>query len=128
MDKDKYASHMVLGSEPPRLNCIKPTTGEERKRVQSTQDTVDDARELKPSGGSLADEVTGGNGHLRCTKPYTLGTWNVRGMSLGKLDVIKREMHRTRTDMIGISEMHWKQGSGEKRCSLRGEQENLKMR
>ena len=87
---------MVLDSEPPRPNCTNPTTGEERKRIQSTQDRVSDARELKPSEGSLADEVTGGNGHLRCTKPYTLGTWNVRGMCLGKLDIIKQEMSRTR--------------------------------
>jgi len=101
---------MVLDSEAPRLNITNLATGEERERIRSTQDNVDDARELKPSGGSLADEVTGGNGRLRCTKPYTLGTWNVRGMSLGKLDIIKQEMHRT--DILGISELHWT-GSGE---------------
>ena len=28
-------------------------------------------------------------------------------MSVGKLDVIKREMARTKTDIMGISEMHW---------------------
>ena len=52
MDKSKQASHMVLDSEPPRLDSINHATGEERERTRSTQDSIDDARELKPSGGS----------------------------------------------------------------------------
>ena len=94
----------MLESEPPRLDSINRATEEERERIRSTQDSINDAGELKPQGGSLADVVTGGNGRLRCTKAYKIGTWNVRGMSLGKLDIIKKEMKRT--DLVGISELH----------------------
>jgi hypothetical protein len=112
MDNTPHVSNMVLDSEPPRLDSINHATGEERRRIPSTQDGIVDAGELKPSGGSLADVADGGKESRRCTKPYAMGTWNVRGMSLGKLDIVKQEMQRTRTDIVGISELHWI-GSGE---------------
>ncbi|MBN3275755.1 CFDP2 protein, partial [Polyodon spathula] len=40
-----------------------------------------------------------------------IGTWNVRGMNTGKLDIIKTEMERLNIDILGISELHWT-GSG----------------
>ncbi|XP_051513504.1 craniofacial development protein 2-like [Myxocyprinus asiaticus] len=39
---------------------------------------------------------------------HKITTWNVRGMSQGKLDIIKREMTRLNIDLLGISELHWK--------------------
>ena len=36
-----------------------------------------------------------------------MGTWNVRNMSLGKLDVIIKEMERTNIDLLGMSELKW---------------------
>uniref|UniRef100_W5NH99 Endonuclease/exonuclease/phosphatase domain-containing protein n=1 Tax=Lepisosteus oculatus TaxID=7918 RepID=W5NH99_LEPOC len=37
-----------------------------------------------------------------------ISTWNVRGISQGKLDIIKQEMIRLNIDLLGISELHWK--------------------
>ena len=34
-------------------------------------------------------------------------TWNVRSMNQGKLEVVKQEMARVNTDIIGISELKW---------------------
>ena len=34
-----------------------------------------------------------------------MGTWNVRSMNQGKLDVVKQEMVRTNTDILEISEL-----------------------
>ena len=34
-------------------------------------------------------------------------TWNVRSMNQGKLEVIKQEMARVNTDILGISELKW---------------------
>ena len=35
------------------------------------------------------------------------GTWNVRSMNQGKLQVIKQEMARVNVDILGISELKW---------------------
>jgi len=34
-----------------------------------------------------------------------IGTWNVRSMSQGKLDMVKREMARVNIDILAISEL-----------------------
>ena len=44
---------------------------------------------------------------VRCTKFYQIGNWNVRGMFLGKLEIVKREMSRIYIDIFDISELHW---------------------
>ena len=41
-----------------------------------------------------------------------IGTWNVRSMNQGKLEVIKQEMARVNIDILGISELKWT-GMGE---------------
>ena len=80
------------GQRNPGSDSINHANRAEKEHNRSDQDSTVDAGELKPQGGSLADVVTGGNGRLRCTKAYKIGTWNVRGMSLGKLDIIKKEI------------------------------------
>ena len=41
-----------------------------------------------------------------------MGTWNVRSMSQGKLDVVNQEMARLNIDILGTSELKWT-GMGE---------------
>ena len=36
-----------------------------------------------------------------------MGTWNVRSMNQGKLEVVKQEMARVNIDILGISELKW---------------------
>ena len=36
-----------------------------------------------------------------------MGTWNVRSMNQGKLDVVKQEMARLNINILGISELKW---------------------
>ena len=38
-----------------------------------------------------------------CKKQYCIGTWNVRSMNQGKLEVVK-QMTRVNVDILGISE------------------------
>ena len=40
------------------------------------------------------------------------GTWNVRSMNQGKLEVVKQEMARVNVYILGISELKWT-GMGE---------------
>ena len=50
---------------------------------------------------------------VQCYKEqYCIGTWNVRSMNQGKLEVIKQEMARVNVDILGISELKWT-GMGE---------------
>ena len=56
---------------------------------------------------------TGDGSRVRCCKEqYCIGTWNVRSLNQGKLEVIKQEMARVNMDILGISELKWT-GMGE---------------
>ena len=61
----------------------------------------------KPKGSSAVD-VPGSERKVRCCKEkYCIGTWNVRSINLGKLDVVKEEMARINIDILGVSELKW---------------------
>ena len=47
-----------------------------------------------------------------CKEQYCIGTWNVRSMNQGKLEVVKQEMARVNVDILGISKLKWT-GMGE---------------
>ena len=52
--------------------------------------------------------VTGDGSKVRCCKEqYCIGTWNVRSINQGKLDVVKQEMARVNIDILRISEQKW---------------------
>ena len=58
-------------------------------------------------------DVTGDISKARCCKEqYCIGTWNVRSLNQGNLEVVKREMARVNVDILGISELRWT-GMGE---------------
>ena len=58
-------------------------------------------------------DVTGDGSKVQCCKKqYCIGTWNVRSMNQGKLEVVKQEMARLNIDILGISELKWT-GMGE---------------
>ena len=45
-------------------------------------------------------------------KQHCMGTWNVRSMNQGKLEVVKQQMARVNINLLGISELKWT-GMGE---------------
>ena len=60
-----------------------------------------------------AVDVTGDRSKVRCHKEqYRIGTWNVRSMNQGKLEVVKQDMERVNIDILGISQLKWT-GMGE---------------
>ena len=53
-------------------------------------------------------DVTGDGSKVRCyKKQYCIGTWNVRSMNQGKLEVVTQEMARVNIDILGINELKW---------------------
>ena len=58
-------------------------------------------------------DVTGDGSKVQCCKEkYCIGTWNVRSMNQGKLEVVNRVMARVNVDILGISKL---------RCNVMGE-------
>ena len=58
-------------------------------------------------------DVTGDGSTVQwCKEQYCIGTWNVRSMNQGKLEVVKQEMARVNVDVLGIGELKWT-GMGE---------------
>ena len=53
-------------------------------------------------------DVTGDRSKVRCCKEkYCIGTWSVRSMNQGNLEVVKQEMARVNVNILGISKLRW---------------------
>ena len=83
-------------------------TGEEwRNNSRKNEEMV-----LKQKQHPVVD-VTGEGSKVQCCKEqYCIGTWNVRTMIQGKLEVVRQDMARVNIDVLGISELKWT-GMGE---------------
>ena len=53
-------------------------------------------------------DVTGDRSKVQCCKQqYCIGTWNVRSIIQGKLQVVKQEMARVIINILEINELKW---------------------
>ena len=53
-------------------------------------------------------DVTGNGSKIQCCEEkYCIGTWNVRSMNQGELEVVKQETARVNIDILGLSELKW---------------------
>ena len=53
-------------------------------------------------------DVNGGRSKVQWYREqYCIGTWNVKSMNQGKLEVVTHEMARVNIDSLGISEQKW---------------------
>ena len=51
-------------------------------------------------------DVSGDESKIQCCKEqFCIGTWNLRSINQGKLDMVKQEMIRINIDLLGISEI-----------------------
>ena len=63
---------------------------------------------MEPKQKHPAVDVTGDGSKVRfCKEQYCIGTWNVRSMNEGKLEVVKQEMARVNINILGISKLKW---------------------
>ena len=52
--------------------------------------------------------VTGDRSKVQCCREqYCIGTWIVRSIIQGKLEVVKQEMTRVNISILGISKLKW---------------------
>ena len=122
-------------SKPLQYSCHeKPMNSMERQKDRTLKDEL--SRSLVPymlleKSGELTPEkmkrwrqskkkknhpvvdVTGDGSKVQCCKEqYCIGTWNVRSMNQGKLEVVQQEMARVNINILGIGELRWS-GMGE---------------
>jgi len=92
----------------PRLVGAQYATGEEWRNNSRKNEETEPKQKQHP-----VVDVTGDGSKIQCCKEqYYIGTWNVRSMNQGKLEVVKQEMARMNIDILGISEIRWT-GMGE---------------
>ena len=59
-------------------------------------------------------DVTGDRSKVRCCKEqYCIGTWNVRSVNQGKLEVVKQEMARVNINILETCELKFRTGMAE---------------
>ena len=50
-------------------------------------------------------DMNGDRSKVQCCKePYCIGTWTLRSMNQGKLEVVKQEIARVNVNILGINE------------------------
>ena len=98
----------MLKDELPWSVGTQCVTGEEWRNNSRNNEKTEPKLKQCP-----AVDVTGDRRKVRCCKEqYYIGTWNVRFMSQGKLEVVKQQMARVNIDILGIGELKWT-GMGE---------------
>ena len=104
----KRKKDRTLKDECPRLVCAQYATGDQWRNNSRKNEGMKPKQKQHPFVNG-----TGDGSRVRCCKEqYCIGTWNVRSMNQGKLEVVKREMTRENIDILGISELKWT-GMGE---------------
>ena len=107
MNSMKRQKHKTLKEELPRSVGAQYAIGDQWRNNPRNNEW------MEPKQKHLVVDVTGDRNNVRCCKEqYCIGTWNVRSMSQGKLEMLKQEMARVKVDILGISELKWT-GMGE---------------
>ena len=99
--KDKKIQHWKMNS-PTSVGAQYAIAEEWRNSCKKNEETEPKWKQQP------AVDVTGDGSKVQCCKEqYCIGTWNVRSMNQGKLEVVKQEMARVNIHILGISELKW---------------------
>jgi len=103
MNSMKRKNDRILKGELPRSVGAQHATGDHWRNNSRKNERM----ELKQKEYPVVD-VTGDRSEVQCCKEqYYIGTWNVKPMNQGKLEVVKQEMARMNVDIPGSSELKW---------------------
>ena len=101
MNTMKKQKDMTLKDELPRLVGAQYATRQEWRNNSRKNDETELKQKQHP-----AVDVTGDGSKVQCCKEqYCIGTWNIRSMNQGKLEVVKQEVARVNIDILGIREL-----------------------
>ena len=105
MNSMKRQKDRTLKDELPRSVGVQYATGDQWRNNSRKNEGMEPKQKQHPVMG-----VTGDRSKIRCCKEqYCIGTWNVRSMNQGKLEVVKQEMTRMNIDILGNQQtkMDW---------------------
>ena len=92
----KRQKDRTLKDELPRLIGAQYATGDQWRNNSRKNKEMEPKQKQYP-----VVDVTGDESKVQCCKEqYCIGTWNVRPMNQGKLEVIKPEMARKNIDIL----------------------------
>ena len=103
MNSMKRQKESSLKDELPRSAGAQYATGDQwRNNSRKNEET-----EPKQKHHPVVDVTGDGSKVWCCKEQYCMGTWNVRSMDQGKLEVFKQELPRVNINILGISELKW---------------------
>ena len=103
MNSMKRQKYRTLKDELPRSVGSQNATRKKQRNNSRKNEEIEPKQKQNP----VVDMTGGGNKVRGCKEQYYIGTWNVRSMNQGKLEVVKQEMARVNVDILGISELKW---------------------
>ena len=101
MNSMKRQNDRILKEELTGLVGAQYATGDQWRNNSRKNEVMEPKQKEHP-----VVDVTGDRSKVRCCKEqYCIGTWNVRSMNQGNLEVVKQEMARVNVDILGISKV-----------------------
>ena len=100
MNSMKKQKDRTLKDELPRSVGAQYATGDQWRNNSRKNEEMEPKWKQHP-----VVDVTGESKVLCYKEQYCIGTWNVRSMNQGKLEVVKQEMARVNIDILEISEL-----------------------
>ena len=108
MNSMKRQKDRTLKDELPRSVDAQYATRDQWRNNSRKDEEVESKQKQHP-----VVNVNPDGSKIRCCKEqYCLGTWNVRSMNQGILEMVKQEVARVNINILGISERKWT-GMGE---------------
>ena len=99
MNSRKRQNDRLLKEVLPRSVGAQYATGDQRRNNSRKNEGMKPKQKQYSAG-----DVNGDRSKVQCQKEhYCIGTWNVRSMNQGKLEVVKQEMARVNINILGIS-------------------------
>ena len=99
MNSMKRQNDRIPKEELPSSLGAQYATGDQRRNNSRKNEGMEPKQTQHPDV-----DVTGDRSKVRCCKEqYCTGTWDVRSMNQGKLEVVKQEMARVNVEILGIS-------------------------
>ena len=108
MNSMKRQKDRILKDELPRSVDAQYATGDQWRNNSRKNEEMEPKQKTKQNKTKHpVVDVTGDGSKIQCYKEqYCIGTWNIRSINQGKLEVVKQEMARVNIDILGISELN----------------------
>ena len=99
----KKQKDRTLKDELPRSVGAQYPTGDQWRNNSRKNEGMEPKQKQHP----VVDETGDRSKIWCCKKRYCIGTWNVKSMKQGTLEMVKQEMARVNICLLGVSKLRW---------------------